>query len=200
MAGRPLGPEERELGLGNIPHSFETSRGKDDLDEVGERKKVDGLHRLLPPLRGGRGRSGLPPGPSPCSQHSTTTPRSSSPPSHERGVEDSGGHGNGGLGTGGCSQVRGLLKNGGTTRLPHPSNPAEMLELRERVDELTTENESLKKELSQLNREVSSLKQQLQKANEEKKKYREMYEDFQKLSDQKQVFIDQLVKKAASLR
>ncbi|TNJ26107.1 hypothetical protein GMRT_25322 [Giardia muris] len=37
-------------------------------------------HRLLPPLRGERGRSGLPPGPLPCSQHATTTPRSSSPP------------------------------------------------------------------------------------------------------------------------
>ncbi|TNJ30757.1 RING finger domain-containing protein [Giardia muris] len=44
MTGRPLGPEGRELGLGNIPHSFETSRGKDDLNEVGERKKVAGLH------------------------------------------------------------------------------------------------------------------------------------------------------------
>ncbi|TNJ29239.1 Zinc finger, C3HC4 type (RING finger) domain-containing protein [Giardia muris] len=61
-------------------------------------------HRLLPPLRGERGRSGLPPGPLPCSQHATTTPRSSSPPPHERGVEDSGGHGNGGLGTGGSSR------------------------------------------------------------------------------------------------
>ncbi|TNJ30050.1 Ankyrin repeat protein 1 [Giardia muris] len=77
-------------------------------------------HRLLPPLRGGRGRSGLPPGPPPCSQHATTTPRSSSPPPHERGLEDSEGHGNGGLGTGGCSRVRQLLKYEGSERAPPP--------------------------------------------------------------------------------
>ncbi|TNJ26987.1 Kinase, NEK [Giardia muris] len=75
-----------------------------------------------------------------------------------------------------------------------------MLELRERVDELTTENESLrkdlssfknaheetKKELSQLNREVSSLKQQLQKANRDPSRAHTDSEDLKReLTDQK---------------
>ncbi|TNJ28877.1 Kinase, NEK [Giardia muris] len=68
------------------------------------------------------------------------------------------------------TQVRQLLENERTERILPPPNPGEILELRERVDELTTENESLKKELSQLNREVASLKAQHSKTTEDLKR------------------------------
>ncbi|TNJ27876.1 Ankyrin repeat protein 3 [Giardia muris] len=177
---------------------------------------------------------------------------------YEQGLKDSKGHtakwhANNSSYGGDYSQVRTLLKDEGTERIPPPSNPAEMLRFQKRIDELAAENDSLqkdfpfsknahektKKELSQSNREVSSLKQQLQKANKENdilhkqfedrkrqdraqidqltaeieslkqqldnainefKRHAKMCEDLQKLSDQKQVFIDQLVKEAASLR
>ncbi|TNJ27655.1 Ankyrin repeat protein 3 [Giardia muris] len=177
---------------------------------------------------------------------------------YEQGLKDSKGHtakwyANNSSYGGDYSQVRTLLKDEGTERIPPPSNPAEMLRFQERINELATENDSLQKdfpfsknahektknELSQSNREVSSLKQQLQKANKENdilhkqledkerrdkaqinrltaeieslkqqldnainesKRHAKMCEDLQKASDQKQVFIDQLVKEAASLR
>ncbi|TNJ26430.1 Kinase, NEK [Giardia muris] len=89
------------------------------------------------------------------------------------------------------TKVRKFLENEGLERLP--PNP-ELLRLRRRINDLTTENDSLKKdlssskntleetrkELSQLNREVSSLKQQLQKANEEAKKNHELNEALNK--------------------
>ncbi|TNJ27383.1 Ankyrin repeat protein 3 [Giardia muris] len=177
---------------------------------------------------------------------------------YEQGMEDSKGHtskwyANNSSYGGDYSQVRTLLKDEGTERIPPPSNPAEMLRFQERIDELAAENDSLqkdfpfsknahnetKKELSQLNQENSSLKQQLQKANKENdilhkqledrerqdraqinrltaeveslkkdlekainesKRHAKMCEELRKASDQKQVFIDQLVKEAASLR
>ncbi|TNJ28975.1 Kinase, NEK [Giardia muris] len=118
---------------------------------------------------------------------------------YEQGMEDSEGrtaqwYANDSSKEGDYSRVRQLLKNEGSERILPPPNPGEMLELRERVNELTTEIESLKKdlassknaheetkkELSQSNREVSSLKQQLQKANEEAKKNHELNETLNK--------------------
>ncbi|TNJ27930.1 Ankyrin repeat protein 1 [Giardia muris] len=73
---------------------------------------------------------------------------------YEQGLKDSKGHtaqwhANNGVSWGGdFTQVRKLLENEGTTRLPPPSNPAELLKLRKNFNELTTENESLKKDLA----------------------------------------------------
>ncbi|TNJ29412.1 Ankyrin repeat protein 3 [Giardia muris] len=107
---------------------------------------------------------------------------------YERGLKDSKGHTakwytKNSSKEGDFTRVRELLENEGIERIPPPPNPAEMIELRERVNELSAENDSLKKDLSssknahegtrkklsQQNREVSSLKQQLEK-------YRKMYE------------------------
>ncbi|TNJ28546.1 Ankyrin repeat protein 1 [Giardia muris] len=108
------------------------------------------------------------------------------------------------------SQVNELLKNEGTKRLPPPD--PELLRLRRCINELTTENDSLKKdlsssknaheetkkELSQLNREVSSLKQQLDNAIDESKRHAKMNEDLQKASDQNQPLVAYLEKENAN--
>ncbi|TNJ26395.1 Coiled-coil protein [Giardia muris] len=57
-----------------------------------------------------------------------------------------------------------------------------------------------KAQIDRLTAEIESLKQQLDNAIDESKRHAKMCEDLQKASDQKQVFIDQLVKEAASLR
>ncbi|TNJ27020.1 Ankyrin repeat protein 1 [Giardia muris] len=72
---------------------------------------------------------------------------------YEQGLKDSEGHtaqwyANNIARGGDFTRVRKLLKNEGTTRLPPPSDPTEILKFLERVDKLTTENESLKKDLS----------------------------------------------------
>ncbi|TNJ28324.1 Kinase, NEK [Giardia muris] len=138
---------------------------------------------------------------------------------YEQGMKDSKGHtakwyANNSSERGDFTQVRKLLKNEGTIRLPHPSNPAEMLELRERVDELTTENESLRKdlssfknaheemknELSQLNREVSSLKQQLDNAIDESKKNHELNEALNKRAQEAEKSLAEARGENASLK
>ncbi|TNJ26103.1 hypothetical protein GMRT_25341 [Giardia muris] len=95
---------------------------------------------------------------------------------------------------GNFTRVRQLLENEGTERIPPPHNLSEVPGLRDRVNELTTENESLKKDLSssknaldekerrltQSNQENFSLKQQFQKANEEAKKNHELNEALNK--------------------
>ncbi|TNJ26792.1 Ankyrin repeat protein 3 [Giardia muris] len=113
---------------------------------------------------------------------------------YEQGLKDSEGHtaqwhANNSSKEGDFTQVRRLLENERTERIP-PPNP-ELLILQYRVNDLTTENDSLKKdlssskntleetknELSQLNQENSSLRQQLQKANEEKDALHKQLED-----------------------
>ncbi|TNJ29857.1 Ankyrin repeat protein 1 [Giardia muris] len=122
---------------------------------------------------------------------------------YEQGLKDSKGHtahwhaNNGDPNRGDFTCVRKLLENEGTIRLPPPSDPTEILKFLERVDKLTTENESLKKELSQLNREVSFLKQQLQKANEENDILHEQFED---KGRQDNTRIDQLTAEVSSLK
>ncbi|TNJ26461.1 Ankyrin repeat protein 3 [Giardia muris] len=135
---------------------------------------------------------------------------------YEQGMKDSKGHtaqwhANNSSWRGDFTRVRKLLENEGTTRLPPPSDPTEILKFLERVDRLTTENESLKKDLSsskntleetkkklsQLSQEVSSLRQQLQKANEENDVLHKQFED-RKRQDRAQ--IDQLTAEVSSLK
>ncbi|TNJ26590.1 Kinase, NEK [Giardia muris] len=122
---------------------------------------------------------------------------------YEQGLTDSKGntaqwHANNSSWYGDFTRVRQLLESEGTERLPPPD--PELLRLRRCINELTTENDSLKKdlssskntleetkkELSQLNREVSSLKQQLQKANRDPSRAHTDSEDLKReLADQK---------------
>ncbi|TNJ26153.1 Ankyrin repeat protein 3 [Giardia muris] len=136
---------------------------------------------------------------------------------YEQGMKDSKGHtaqwhANNGVSWGGdFTRVHQLLENEGTERIPPPHNPGEVPRLRDRVNKLATENDSLKKdlssskntleetkkELSQLNQENSSLKQQLQKANKENDILHKQFED-RKRQDRAQ--IDQLTAEVSSLK
>ncbi|TNJ26213.1 Kinase, NEK [Giardia muris] len=133
---------------------------------------------------------------------------------YEQGLTDSKGHtaqryaNNGAPWRGDFTQVRELLEYERAERIPPPSP---RLTNQEHINELTTENDSLKKdlsssknaheetkkELSQLNQEVSSLKQQLQKANKENDILHEQFED---KGRQDNTRIDQLTAEVSSLK
>ncbi|TNJ26429.1 Kinase, NEK [Giardia muris] len=138
---------------------------------------------------------------------------------YEQGMEDSEGHtaewyAHNSPWGGNFTQIRKLLRNEDTERLPPPPNPAEMLRFQERINELAAENDSLKKdlssfknaheetknELSQSNRENSSLKQQLDNAIEESKRHAKMNEDLRKASNQNRALINALTTEKGTLQ
>ncbi|TNJ29244.1 Kinase, NEK [Giardia muris] len=127
---------------------------------------------------------------------------------YEQGLTDSKGNTakwHAGKSSGDNYQVRRLLENEGTMRLPPPSDPTEILRFLEHVNELITENEPIKKELALANsaldearKELSSLKQQLDKAVEESEKHEKMHDVLQVASNQKWTQIIQLEKENAN--
>ncbi|TNJ28362.1 Kinase, NEK [Giardia muris] len=136
---------------------------------------------------------------------------------YEQGMKDSEDHtakwyANNSSEKGGFTRVRQLLESEGTERLPPPD--PELPRLQRRINELTTENDSLKKdlsssknaheetkkELSQLSQEVSSLKQQLQKANEEAEKNHELNETLNKRAQEAERSLTEAREEVSSLK